>query len=307
MKQKYNILYGLLALCLLTGCSDADLPEAGAPDISGGVTLPLGIEGVALDAEMGATTRATTKTLTTGSIGIFLAGNGYTAINNRQYDYAVPAWTPNGGTTNTIYLGPKADVCAYHPWTSGYTNSAAIPLTSAVYTEAKDISYATDREMQGNEAGCKTSFTMIRAYAKAIIKVKRENYPGTCTVSKLEIRNLLPAATLNITDGTYSTAAGTTATVISETRNVTVPVTGTADWGTYLFVPCTPYGTGMVISLTVDGKLMTTTVAAANYKPVAGECNTITVSLKGTGLKVTSVTTTDWNTGDIGNIDSEFD
>ena len=300
----------LLAACL-AGCAGEEMPgDATAPRPVEG-TVPLGVESSLIEAVTATvpTTRAGDPVLNSGSIGIFLSGTGYTAINNRRYDYASPTWAPNGGATNTIYLGGAANVCAYHPWTSGYNTSTAIPLASQDYTAANDLSYAVNREVKGNPTGCKTTFALTHAYALATIQLKRDNYSGTCKVTKLELKNLLPSATLNITTGTASTAAGVSGdATISRTLDITVPATGVAaTQPQYLLIPCAPAGAGMVLALTVDGKPMTLNVPASTYTPVAGVSNTITIGIKGTALKVSSVTTTDWATGDIGGIDSKFD
>lgn len=314
MKKLYYTMNCLLAAALLAGCSGSEWPEAGQPPHTAEANVPLGIEGVAVNAEV-TVTRATTN-VTTGSIGIFLSGsataagtqNGYAEITNRQYNYATPTWTPNGGAGNTIYLGgTDAYVCAYHPWTNGLNNRLAIPLTSQVYAAAKDISYAKNRTLNGASTACTTTFAMTRAYARIGFKFQRSNYPGTGTISKLVIKNLLPTANLNLTTGAYSTAAGTNAATLTVSKSVTLPASGTVNWAdeSYLLVPCTPYNTGMTIVLTVDGKEMTTTVPTATYKPVAGEYKTLTLTIKGTGLNVGTVSTTDWVTG-TGNVDFDI-
>ncbi|GCB34802.1 fimbrillin family protein [Bacteroides faecalis] len=305
----------LLAACVagFAGCAGEEIPGAAAAPRPVEGTVPLGVEASTLpEAATSAVpvTRAGVSALSSGSIGIFLSGTGYTAINNRRYDYDTPTWTPNGGITNTIYLGgPVAKVCAYYPWTTGYDTSTAIPLTSQDYAAAKDLSYAVNREVKGNATGCKTTFALTHAYALATIQLKRDNYSGTCKVTKLELKNLLPSATIDITTDTASTIAGVSGNAtISRTVDITVPAAGVATTQPkYLLVPCTPAGGGMVLALTVDGKPMTLTVPAATYTPVAGVSNTITIGIKGTALKVSSVTTTDWATGEIGGIDSKFD
>ena len=242
-------------------------------------------------------TRAATNLGSGTSIGIFRDNtNGYTAAGNIRYNYGSPKWAPQTAS-ETIYLGLlPVNVCAYHPWSSGKTT--AIALTSGVYATTNDLSYATNLSVDGrtNKTTALT-FAMKRAYARVAFKLKRDNYPGTCTVSNLTVKNLLPSTTLTITSGTYAATTGTTAATLNRTRTVVVTATAGAstDWGEeYLLVPCTPAGTGMEITLTVDGKTMTTTVPTASYKPVAGEYKTITLTLKGTDLKASSVTTEDW-------------
>lgn len=305
MKQRIHIIACLLATAFLAGCSGSELPEGVQPVDPADATIPLNVQVESLDAEVDDApgTRAAT-TLTTGSIGIFRDNtNDYTAVNNIRYNYGSPKWTPQTAG-ETIYLGLQStNVCAYYPWTNGYTNSAAIPLTSAVYNANNDLSYATNRSVDGRtNKTVPVTFAMTRAYARVGFKLKRDNYPGTCLVTNLTVKYLLPSATLNITNGTYSAATGTNAVTLNVTKtvNVTTSVGASTDWpDNYLLVPCTPYGTGMEITLTVDSKTMTTTIPTASYKPVAGEYKTITLTLKGTDLKAGTVTTENWESSNL--------
>lgn len=294
MKQIKNTL--LLASLLLAGCTAEETPEVDngitpVPPVE--LTTPLEIESASLEAEV--TTRATTTLGSGNSIGVFLSGTGYTDRNNCYYAYySSSSWLPYDGS-HTIYLGgASASVCAYHPWTSGNNNKTAIPLTSQIYSGDKDISFATNRTLAGNSTNKSTSFAMTRAYGMLNIKlIKSSDYPGTCSVTKLEFQNLLKTANLNIATGVYSAGRGISGTTFSETKTVTPTTSGTS-WGDFLLVPCIPYNDSMKIVLTVDGKTMTTTIASASYHPGKGEYKQITLTIKGTSLGVTSVTTTDW-------------
>ena len=298
MKTLFTLL--IQVSLLLAGCTAGETPgvEPVKPPVT--ATVPLIVESATVNAEV--TTRAAT-TLTSGSIGVFrLAGNGYTAVNNSRYDYAPLAWTPGGGPANAVLLGGEvARVCAYHPWQASL-NSTAIPLTSQVLTDANnDISFATSRAVDGSSINKTTTFNMIRAYAKVTFKFKRDNYSGTCQVQKVELKNLLPSATLDIGTGAYSTAAGVANSSVSQEKSVTVPATDTVPWGSdILLVPCTPAGTGMTIVITVDGKTMTTTIPVADYQPERGEYATITIMVQGTGINITKVETEDWVNGELG-------
>lgn len=288
----------LLASLLLAGCtadeiSGTDNGIVPVPPVE--LTTPLEIESASLDAEI--TTRATTTLGSGNIIGVFLSGTGYTDKKNCKYQWqSASSWTATDAG-NTIYLGgAAANVCAYHPWTNGYNDKTAIPLTSQVYASDKDISFAGNRVLNGSSSSKSTSFTMTRAYARLQIKLtKSADYPGTCAVSKLELQNLIKSASLNITstNGSYSSTTGTTGTTVTTTKNVTPTTTGTV-WSDYLLIPCTPYDGAMKIVLTVDGKTMTATIAG--YTPVKGEYKSITLTIKGTGLGITSVTTTAWST-----------
>ena len=285
---------------LLCGCTAGEAPgiEPVKPPVTG--TVPLTIESAMVDAQVA--TRTTT-TLTSGSIGIFLSGEGYTAISNRRYDYAASAWSPNGGAGNAIFLGgTTASVCAYYPWQEALGNSTAIPLTSqSLANNNQDFCFAPNRNMDGSSAGRSTNFIMKHAYAKLTFKFQRSNYPGACRVQKVELKNLLPSATLNIGTGAYSTAAGVANSSVSLAKDVTVPATGTVTWGSdILLVPCTPAGTGMTVVITVNGEMMSTTIPVADYRPVQGVYKTILITVKGTGINITKVEAEDWTNKELG-------
>lgn len=307
MKQKINKLTCLVAAVLLAGCSGSELPEGLQPGGPSEADIPLNVTVASLEAEVESApgTRATSN-LTTGSIGIFRDNsNGYTAVNNIRYNYGSTKWTPQTAS-ETIYLGLQSvNVCAYHPWSSGKTT--AIALTSGVYAAANDLSYATNLSVDGrtNKTTALT-FAMKRAYARIGFTLKRDNYPGTCAVTKVTLKNIVNTASLNIT-GTpaYNGGTGSKGTVAidaapSSPVTVTATVGGTTAWpDSYLLPPCTPYTDGMEITLTVDGRTMTTTVPKTSYTPVAGQWKTITLTLKGTDLKASSVTTENWTNQDI--------
>lgn len=292
MKQIKNTF--LLAALLLAGCTAEETPGTDngitpVPPVE--LTTPLEIESAALEGEV--VTRASTPLGSGNNIGVFLSGTGYKDQINKLYKWASSSsWVPNDAG-HTIYLGGSdASICAYHPWTSGYDSRTAIPLTSQIHTSAKDISFAPDRTLNGSSGKKSTSFAMTRAYAKLAIKlVKDASYPGTCSVTKLEFQNIRASATLNISTSTYSTSSGIAGTTFSEAKTVT-PLTSGTVYNNYLLIPCTPASKGMTIVLTVDGKAMSTTISS--YKPTKGEYKQITLTIKGSSLGVTSVTTTDW-------------
>lgn len=317
MIHRTYLLTCLAASVLLAGCSGGEFSENVLPVDPADAHMPLNVGSTSLDAsvETAPVSRAATTEITTnGTIGIFRdATNGYTAANNIRYNYGSPKWAPNT-VSETIYLGLlSTNICAYHPYVSGNSTSTAIPLTTA---EAKadgsnDLSYATNQSVEGRtNKTTALNFAMKRAYAKLGFKFKRNNYTGTCTVSNLTVTNILPSTTLDITRGTYYATVGTTDEALNVTKSVTVTTVAgaTTDWtDTYLLVPCTPSGTGMTIALTVDGKLMTTTVLTTTYQPVAGEYKTITLTLNGTAVNVGKVTTTDWPVAVNEDVNSKFD
>lgn len=292
--KKILFIAPLLTTLLLSGCSSDEraIPASDHPLVD--ASVPLVVESGTL--ETGTVTRASSTLPDGESIGIFLAGAGYMPVSNRQYTRTSGTWGPEGGAANTIYLGgATANVCAYHPWTSGLSNSGAIPLTSQEYVATEDISFATNESVDGTKSGKSVSFAMKRAYARIKFTVQRSNYSGKGEVQALEVSNLLPSASLDITSGDYSPKDGTAATTVSIPKTLTMDATAVSDYADFLIVPCTPAGTGMSVKLTVDGQPMTTTLGSGDYTPKAGEWKTVNISVQGTAINVSSVSVEDWS------------
>ena len=294
MKQMRNIL--LLTSLLMAGCAADETPgvETVIPPVE--ANIPLIIESATLSGDIH--TRATTA-VKSGSIGVFLAGQvgGYVVKQNYPYDYGTPAWIP--GSKGAIYLGgADATIAAYHPYYDGYSSMGCkLVLASRLYEERFDVSFASGRVVNGTSGKKTISFAMTRAYARLKIVLKRENYPGDCKVSRLELHNLLPSTYLDLENGDYKDTEGQNAATVRLGSNVTVDTSGTTDWGDILLLPCNaPYGGNTKIILTVDDKTMTTLIPTASYTPKKGEYKSITLNIKGTELKATTVTTEDWPT-----------
>ncbi|MCE8873773.1 fimbrillin family protein [Bacteroides ovatus] len=318
----------MLGTFALHGCGQAE-EEAGMP-AGGNTSLVVLSAGISEEipagtrAAMTANTRAVTATeLTTGSLALFLrgaTGTGYADKNNLKYTYSAGGtpskWLPTD-VANTLYLGAKqASVCAYYPHNGDGTcnDPTAIPLTSQAYTAtAANLSYGTDRTMDGTGTGCKTSFTLKRAYAKVNFTFTRDNYPSTGKLTQITLANCCTKnSTLNIKTGVY--AAATAVADLSNTVSITIPANktavstadGDASKNSFLVVPGSipdyagAADKGAEVVLTVDGKqvrvlIPKTTLAAWQ----AGKAYDIHIKLTGTGITLGTVETKDWTTAEV--------
>lgn len=296
----------------LHGCQQLD---ESVGELAGGST-PL----VVLAADMEQTAPAGTRAVTSvevknGKLALFLrgkAGTGYTDKNNLPYVYGSPAWTPDG-VANTLYLGAEtAYVCAYYPHNNDGTCNTpeAIPLTSQVFsTDAANLSYAPKREMDGSSTGCKTSFTLKRAYAKLGFTFTRDNYPSAGKLTQIKLANCHTKASVNILEGTF--AAATTVAELANTVSLTIPADksavttedGNSTKNSLLIVPGTipahadDATRGAEVILTVDDKEVRVLIPTSILgKWEAGKAYDCKIKLTGTGIEVMSVETKDWNT-----------
>lgn len=289
-------------LFLLAGCTSGEpfSKETEIPGIPEGEYAPLSVESAVIEAEVTPSTRAA---LGSGSIGVFLTGTGYTAKNNMKYNYATPAWSPQD-VANTIYLGSaNASVCAYYPYAASSMILNGFTLTSQVYAAGKELSFATNQTVNGAKTGSpnrNVAFALTRAYSRVNVIVKRHatNYPGTCQVTALKLKNILASTTLNISDGTQAATTSVVANEVSAASFSTTLAAANTLQKDFLAVPCTFTSTtvnsvgncGLTIQLTVDGRTMTTGIPTTKLsKMEKGKQYTVTITINGTKLGITGV------------------
>lgn len=298
------------ALCLLlfAGCSG----DEGIPTGKQDHTVPLSIASASVENNEAIPTRATTpELLQTGSIGIFLegaAGTSYTKKDNIKYNYVSGSWAPNNAA-ETLYLGGEfANVCAYYQTTKlNLATKEAVTLTSQIYDKEQDLLYASNKQVNGTSTGKIVEFTLGHAYSQIEFVLSRDNYPNTCVVTQIAVKNtnIIANTTLNLATNAY--AAGTTKADFSYNTNPTTPATGITVPATVgatinsnlLMVPCAlanNSNVGLTLVLTVDGKPMTATVPYAKLGALkAGTKHQLSVVIKGTAIGSITVKTTPWD------------
>lgn len=296
----------VLCLLLFTGCSG----DEGIPVERLDNRVPLSIASASVENASEILTRAATpELLTSGSIGIFLegaAGTSYAKKDNVQYDYSASKWTPNK-EAETLYLGGEnANVCAYYKTTKiNQSTKEAVALTSQIFDTDLDLLYAKNKTVNGTSAGKAVEFILGHAYSQIELVLSRDNYPNTCKVTQIAVKNanIIGNTTLNLATGVY--AAGTinanfsyNTNPVTSTDGITVPSTGTVS-SNLLMIPCTladNAGTGLTLVLTVDGKTMTAIVPYTKLNALqAGVKHQLSVVIKGTAIDV-SVKDTPWVT-----------
>lgn len=312
-----NLTLLTISLLLLGGCSD----ERSLPDLPGKESkYPLVIQSVLISPE-NATRAAGYEELAEGkSIGIFMEGatgsSGYVEAKNIKYTHTAKGYISDK-SEETIYLGAQdANICAYYKPTLDVTDKTKAALTNAHYTEERDLVYAKNVLANGTSAGSQITFNMEHAYSLIEFSFERKNYPNTCKITDVTLKNsaLIKTATLNIATAAYTTTA--TATELTFKANeaapdtgVTVPSTGECDKVNLLVVPCTladTDGTGLTVTFKVDDKDMSMKIPFAKLDALkAGTRHKITASLNGTGIEVVSVQIAKWSDSDEGTFEPE--
>lgn len=293
------------ALCLLlfTGCSG----DEGIPVERLDNRVPLSIASASVENASEILTRAATpELLTSGSIGIFLegaAGTSYAKKDNIQYDYSASKWAPKNEAETLFLGGENANVCAYYKTTKiNLSTKESVALTSQIFDTDLDLLYAKNKTVNGTSASKAVEFILGHAYSQVEFVLSRDNYPNTCKVTQIAVKNsnIIESTTLSLASGVYADGAvnanfsynpGTTA------DGITIPSTGTVN-SNLLMIPCTLAnngGTGLTLVLTVDGKTMTATVPHAKLTALqAGIKHQLSVTIKGTAISV-GVKTTPWD------------
>ena len=311
------------AAFLFACCSQDELPGAGGANARPDGIAALHIASATLQVPQtqpgtratSAATRAAAAPLTTGSIGVFRSkGTGYAeALANKQYTYtAANGWQPSAAADTVYLMANDADVCAYFPYNSAYTDVAAIPLASGKYTgtaddlakhDTLDICYDVNRTLNG--ALTATDFTMKHAMAMVQLSFERLNYDSdNCNLTSVSIKNkeLISTATLNITDGTYGTGTKATNAALTWTPGATdpatgiqVPATGVSAPTSALLVPCTLDAEGTTFGFTVDGQKMSVKVPAATLSALtAGKIHRLKFIIHAASVTLSDVSIIDW-------------
>lgn len=312
-----NLTLLTISLLLLGGCSD----ERSLPDLPGKESkYPLVIQSVLISPENATRAAGYEELAVDKSIGIFMEGatgsSGYVEAKNIKYNHTAKGYVPDK-SEETIYLGAQdANICAYYKPTLDVTDKTKVALTNAHYTEERDLVYAKNVLANGTSAGSQITFNMEHAYSQIEFSFERKNYPNTCKITDVTLKNsaLIKTAKLNIATAAYTTTE--TATELTFKANeaapdtgVTVPSTDECDKVNLLVVPCTladTDGTGLTVTFKVDDKDMSMKIPSAKLGVLkAGMRHKITASLNGTGIDVVSVQIAKWNDSDEGTFEPE--
>lgn len=306
-----------MPMLLLSGCtSEEPLLQNGSE--SG---VPLVVESVSVSSQVSTRADEGYQDLGDGeSIGLFLEGadvGSYTELKNIRYTKTGNTIGPaNSG--ETIWLGAKdANVCAYYLPSLSITDKTAYKMTTDYYDEANDLVYAKDQTVNGTADKCNVNFSMIHAYAQIEFNFKRDNYPNTCKITTMTLKNksLAKSGTLNLAKGSMSVLSGDFAS--EQTFNtdpnsgdgITIDATNDIHKINLLVVPCNldksdADNVGLSVVFNVDTKDMTMNIPHATLPAiVAGKKYTITANLKGTGITVSSVQVEQWEENTVGDFE----
>ena len=310
-------MFAAIISIMLASCSKEDSSSASAEKSELGISVS--ISGTS-------NTRALVDAFTDNNqIAVFLTGANYTP-KVALYTYNATSWTPPALETNKIYLSNEtATVYGYYPASATITGSTpdndaantidvTVNATETSFTGSGQIDYmyATGRTgtsesylyplaTASNATGAnEVNLYLHHALAKlSFIINKASSYTGDGTLTSVKLSKtdgfLVGEGTMALSDGTItalSTASGieftgsTTINAYNATPSTTVIAQGLAAPNSDL--------SGITLTLTIDGKVMTVALPATIATWAQGNNYTYTITVNGTELQATTVNILPW-------------
>lgn len=300
---KYINYAGMTLLLVLSSCSDDGISRQGGD--TQGERVPLRVSGATAGNGISVQTRADSrKTLTSGSIGIFLkedAANGYDALTNLLFTYDTPFWQ----TGEQILLGDApAALAAYYPYAAGKVNP--VMLRCQRYSTTEDLHYVN---FQANKEVSDVTLNLSRVYSRIVFNIKGDPaYTGAGYVTAVHFdgNGIVPAALLDMLDLSVLN--------VGTVRNILDPFTGlhvaevsgftthftttTPDTADCLMIPAQLTG-DIAFTFIVDGQQMEGKVTAGQLCGTGGILTEgvkyeVNITVKPARLEVVSISKTEW-------------
>lgn len=257
--------------------------------------------------------RATeSEELKAGSIGVFRSkttGSNQAQDNKHYFFSSLKGWQPLTTDQTVFLMANDADICAYYPYNSAYTEKKAIPLESGKYKgtpndltkyDPADLCYAVNRSTNG--ANPSVQLEMNHAMSMVQIRLQRsdlETTVRTLTSVNIENQDLPSNATLDITNGTYviSTKKGLTWTpgTNEPATGINLPAGGVSETTSALLIPCTFHPSGVIFNFIISNKMMTVNVPISKLPRLqAGKIHRLIFDIKATTAILKDISIIDW-------------
>ena len=306
--MKTTLLYSIAALALLATACTADDNTGATPSGTDARPVPVSLD-VAVETGSATTRATTTAPLTTDGavVKLSLVSDGtagsYASLYNVPYSYTSGQWT----AANPLVVDARqaARITAYHDPNSktGFGTSTKTPLSTRDYADTELWYYDTNAHAGISSANAALSILLKCPWTRLTLKITRAaNYLTLCKVSKVKIASadgsLITTANLDIADGTLKDVSAHEHTkTVSGALATTGIAAGATDSSVDLLLPPQALTAGMVVTLTVDGTDLATTIAAAKFPGSALKSATrysLYLTVEGAEVTGGTVTTEDW-------------
>lgn len=270
-------------------------------------------EDIFLDIKVGLSRGVTTRALvtsgtqlTTNGVGVFLNGTGYTPAVSK---YTTSFQTP-------LYLGSKASVYGFYPYTTTLTltndGSSTLPVVlntsfTTFSTDQTDYMYATASPAIVSRVSPSSVLTFNHIFARVSFIINRgSTFEGTGTLTSFVLTRAtggyfqsIPSGTMKISDGTLTGLQNTANISVAGSKSLN-SVSGTDYTLDLLVAPVSNLDVyNLSLSLVIDSKTYTMNFPT----PVAGATSwdknkhyTYTITVNGNAVTISSVTIEDWGT-----------
>ena len=288
---------------LLAGCTGQDLLQGDGDDLR-----PLGVASLATPVGNTGAVYASTRAggiiglPATSEIGFFMAENTaarYEAVDNRRgtYNTATHVWQPD---TEIWMNNMAASLAVYYPYdasqtTAGVLNLSAGPRIGAAGKERElwCTAFKADSRTEDINLVLKQLYSRLTV---TFVKSAGKPYTGTAKLTGVKLAGVYASATYHPTEKRYTPAGtevvtGTLSLIVGEPAAANPVVTD------LLLIPVTALTGDITLTATIDGKEMTMKITPDKLANTlaAGKQYTLTVVLLPTGLRLSSLQTTDWD------------
>lgn len=305
-KEKYALLFFCLTL-LLAGCTGQDILQG-----EDAALCPLNIASLAIPAE-GTDADVLTRAPgiagipATSEIGFYMAENvtaHYDAVSNRKGTYkgTPPTWQPE---TDIWMNNMEASLAVYYPYDATQTNTGKLNLVAGLRADAagkeRDLWCAA---FKANSRTEEINLVLKQLYSRltvTFVKSAAKPYTGTAQLTQVKLAGVFASAAYNPTEKLY-VPAGTEITVGNLSHTIGEATSATPVVTDLLLIPNAILTNDITLTATVDGKDMAMTITGMILSGAlaAGKQYTLTIQLSPTGLQLSSLKTTDWDTSPVG-------
>ena len=291
--MKVQMLFFTALLALLLGCEDGfQMPDSQLDGSMSALSISV------LNANSNTKALIEDDYLPNASeIGVTVlnsSGGAYDGIDYKNIRFAA---TGTGATQTwagdeKVYLSATEGVCyGYYPYSSTATDITQIPVSTSGQV---DYMYANPEPV--DIASRNATLDMNHVLSAVRFALKLGTYTGTGAVTDVSVTgsNIGTSATLNATNGELSSVTGT-GTAISVNKSLTL--SNEAKNVDVIVIP-TKTEAALTLSVTIDGKVYSTTTTAVTLQQ--GKCHTYTMTINAGELSLSSVKVGDWGYDDSG-------
>ena len=303
--QKHKLLLSLL-LCTITGIFTACTDDT--ESISNHNGTPLSIN-VGVDTPQSRALIAGNSLPDGSQIGVSVVDASGTDYQDQDYNNVCYQAVTEDGTqkwkvqsrSDILLSGEAGTLYAYYPWTAAATDFTQIAVNM---DEADQKDWMVAEPITNlSDAQATAAVKMKHMLTNFKLSFYKDNYSGKGEVTAVTIRSnaFATTGTLDATTGTF--AAYGDGHTLTRTFATTLGTDKTAATACNVMVVPNTVAAPVTISVTVDGNTYSSVTSSLTLEK-AKSCN-YAMKLSSTGLSITEVTLTDWQTTDLGNTEFE--